>query len=102
MGSRIGHDLKYAARALARRPALVLVAALSLGLGAGFNTTVFSMLNTFVLRPPTAEEPDRLLRIEPGNGNQISYPNYRDLPRTALLPAYGAYGLSRMNLEGDA
>ena len=93
----IGQDLRYAARNLARRPALVLVAALSLGLGAGFNTTLFSLLNTLLLRPPTATDPGTLVRIEPGNGNLISFANYRDLPTTNVLTGYGVFTTTRLN-----
>lgn len=65
-------DLIYAARSLRRAPGLVAVVVLTLTLGIGVNTTVFNLLNLMLLAPPTAVEPDRLVRIEPGNGNQIS------------------------------
>jgi hypothetical protein len=67
------HDLRYAARALARTPAVVFVTVTCLALAIGVNTTLFSVFNAIVLQEPTAREPDRLVRIEPGNGNQISY-----------------------------
>ncbi|SPE36992.1 hypothetical protein SBA6_630030 [Candidatus Sulfopaludibacter sp. SbA6] len=65
-------DLIYAARSLRKAPGLVAVVVLTLTLGIGVHTTVFNLLNLMLLAPPTAVEPDRLVRIEPGNGNQIS------------------------------
>jgi hypothetical protein len=64
------NDLKYASRTLAKSPMLVVVATLSLGLGAGVNTTLYSVFRTVFLQPPTVSDPDRLVRIEPGNSNQ--------------------------------
>src|SRR5580692_5624509 len=81
-------DLIYAARSLRRSPGLVLTVAISLGLGIGVNTTIFNLFNILVLAKPTAVEPERLVRIEPGNGNGISYPNYRDLRN---IPAFTAF-----------
>ncbi len=52
---------------------------LSLGLGIGVNTTLFNLFNLMVLAKPTATAPERLVRIEPGNGNDISYQNFRDM-----------------------
>ena len=95
---RFVQDLGYAVRTLARRPALVVVAALSLGLGAGANATVFSLLNTLLLQPPTATAPERLLRIEPGNSNLVSVPNFRDLLPHSVISAYAAYGTMRLDL----
>ena len=56
---------------------------LCLGLGIGVNTTIFSLYNAALLTAPTGREPERLVQIEPGNSDQISYPNYKDLGRLA-------------------
>jgi hypothetical protein len=72
-------DLSYAARSLRKTPGLVAVVVLTLALGIGVNTTLFNLLNSMVLAPPTALAPDRLVRIEPGNGNRISYRNFLDM-----------------------
>jgi predicted permease len=56
-------DLRYAARMLAANPGFTLVATLSLALGVGLNTTVFSILNGLVLKPLPGREPQQLVSI---------------------------------------
>ena len=72
-------DFRYAVRTLRKTPGLVALVVLCLGLGIGVNTTLFSLFNSLLLKEPTAHEPERLVHIEPGNGDQISYLNYKDL-----------------------
>ena len=96
------NDLRYAARALARTPAVVLVTVTCLALAIGVNTTLFSVFNAVVLQEPTARQPDRLVRIEPGNGNQISYLNYRDLRGIAVFDDAAISAATSLNLRtGD-
>src|SRR5258707_1806410 len=57
-------DLGYAARLLRRNPLFTLTAALSLAIGIGSNTTIFSLVNALLLRePPGVTEPDRLVDL---------------------------------------
>ena len=72
-------DVTHAWRSLRRSPVLVLVATLSLGLGIGVNTTLFAALSAIFLRVPTMTDPARVVGVEPGNSNQFSFLNYRDL-----------------------
>ena len=72
-------DVIYAWRSLRRSPVLVLVATLSLGLGIAVNTTLLGALSDIFLRPPTMADPAAVVGVEPGNSNQFSFLNYRDL-----------------------
>ena len=76
-------DLTYGARGLLRSPGVLVVLVSCLTIGIGVNTTLFTLFNSTILQGPTARDPDRLVQIEPGNGDQISYLNYRDLRGTS-------------------
>jgi len=57
------HDLKYGARLLLKAPGFTAVAALSLALGIGANTTIFTLINAVLLNPLPVEEPSRLVSV---------------------------------------
>ena len=59
----LGKDLRYGVRMLAKHPGFTTVAVLSLALGIGATSTIFSVLHAVVLRPLPFEEPDRLVAI---------------------------------------
>lgn len=59
----LGNDLRYAFRILRKSRAFTTVAVLSLALGIGANTAIFSLIDTLLLRPLPVPEPDRLVSI---------------------------------------
>jgi macrolide transport system ATP-binding/permease protein len=75
-------DLRYGARMLMKNPGLTTVAVISLALGIGANTAIFSLVNGTLLRRLPVREPERLCNVftgNPGNPyNVASYPDYVD------------------------
>jgi predicted permease len=81
-------DLRYGARMLVRQPGFAAVAILSLGLGVGVNTTIFSVVNAVLLKPSAVKGADRLVEVysSPNEDFQFltsSYPDYLDLRDSA-------------------
>ncbi|MGH9851015.1 MAG: ADOP family duplicated permease, partial [Blastocatellia bacterium] len=72
-------DLRYGARALWNSRGFTVVAALSLALGIGATTTVFSLMNAVLLRPLPVKDADTLVSVNKDNDmHTISYPDYLD------------------------
>ena len=92
-------DVIYAWRSLRRSPVLVLVATLSLGLGIGVNTTLFGALSAIFLRVPTMTDPAGVVGVEPGNSNQFSFLNYRDLRDSQIFTDLVGSRLTVLNLR---
>jgi len=91
-------DVRHGARSLARSPALVIVSALSLGLGIGLNTILFMGISTIYGHQPTMVEPERVVGVEPGYANQFSYPDYRDLRSSGIFMDAAGFRTGGLNL----
>ena len=90
-------DLRYGARNLRRAPGLVAVSVLSLGLGIGLNLTLYAGVTTIFRHQPTMTDPASVVGIEPGNGRQFSYQNYRDLRGSGSFAGVVGFRMSAMN-----
>ena len=99
-------DLVYALRALRRQPGFTLVTVLTLALGIGANTAVFSVVNGVVLRPLAYPQPERLQFITsqfPGLGFDqfwISLPEFVEFrEHNRAFESVGAYNVGASNLD---
>jgi putative ABC transport system permease protein len=104
----VGRDVRFGLRALRKSPGFTAVAVLTLALGIGANTAIFSAVNGVLLRPLEVPGLDRLFVIQqnaPGLklfGGQVSPPEIEDIARhTELFEAVGGASGASFNLTGS-
>src|SRR5687767_4264844 len=90
-------DLQYGIRNLRRAPALVVVSILSLGLGIGLNLTLYSGVMTIFRHQPTMARTSEVVGVEPGNGRQFSFQNFRDLRDSRTFADVVGFRIAAMN-----
>jgi predicted permease len=105
---RLWQDVRYAARMLRNTPAFTVVAVLSLALGIGANTAIFSLLNAIILRLLPVPDPHQIVQFtytfpSDGPNNWNSYFGYPQLERfrtqaTAISGIFGGTQINRVNV----
>jgi predicted permease len=99
------NDLRHAFRQLLKNPGFTAVAMLTLALGIGANTSLFTALDTILLRPLRAPEASRLLYVASGSSENFSFPFYERLRNAAgAFSGFAAvqYGAARRELIATA
>src|SRR5688572_11030757 len=99
-------DLQYGVRMLLKHPGVTAVAVLTLALGIGANTAIFSVVNAVLLNPLPYKEPDRLVSLwesVPGHGRWRASPaNFFDWKKqNTVFEDVAAFGGASLTLTGD-
>jgi predicted permease len=100
-------DLRYGAKMLWKSKGVTIIAVISLAVGIGANSAIFSLVNAILLRPRPVSHPEQLVELFVSEGKQqpyasTSYPSYVDLrDHNDVLSGLAAYGIRQFNF-GDA
>jgi hypothetical protein len=96
-------DLRYGIRTLRKNPGFATVAVMTLALGIGANTAMYSVVRAVMLRPPPMPEPDRLVRVYESNpslhrlawsASLANYVSWKEQSRSLELAAFQGYAVS--------
>lgn len=99
------NDLRYGAKMLWKSKGITLIAVISLAVGIGANSAIFSLVNSIFLRPRAISRPDEVVELYVGEGEQpyqsTSYPSYLELrDRNEVLSGLAAYSNQQFMLGG--
>jgi putative ABC transport system permease protein len=107
MISHLWQDLRYGAHLLLKRPGFTSIAVLTLALGIGANTAIFSVVNGVLLRALPFPEPERILSVwatdirRGENRRGVSYPNFADWrARQTVFERFAAFDVASATLTG--
>jgi predicted permease len=101
-------DVRYALRQLGKSPGFAAVAILTMALGIGATTAIFSLVDTTLIHPFSYPQPEQLVRVEddlPGIGAHevgMSQPEWKDLERSGVFQYVSMVGGGSVNLTGSA
>lgn len=102
------HDLRYGMRKLAKKPGSTVVVVITLALGIGANTAIFSVVNSVLLAPLAYEESSRLVVVKETNAvrttesNSVSPGNFLDLhEQTSVFDSITAWYETASTLQGE-
>lgn len=99
------HDVRYGARVLYKKPVFTIIAILTLALGIGANTAIFSVVNASLLTPIPVPDPDRVTmvwtdRVAQGStGFPASVPDFVDLRNSHMFEALAGFNTEGFNLS---
>ncbi|MEO8131151.1 MAG: ABC transporter permease [Bryobacteraceae bacterium] len=91
-------DALYALRTMRKNPAFALAAVLTLSLGIGANTTIFTVVNAVLLKPLAYRDPDRLVRVSRG----ITFTKFEAIRQAQSFTGTGAFLASNENITLSA
>src|SRR5208337_2169477 len=104
--SQLVQDVRFSLRMLAKNPGFTVVAVLTLALGIGANTAIFSIANVFMFRPLPVRDAERLTVVavqskghtDPSPVSYLDYQEYRE-GTTAVFAGMTGYALSIIGLS---
>src|SRR5919112_1189818 len=103
----IWKDLKFAFRNLLKRPGFAAIAVVTLALGIGGSTSIFTVVDAALLRGLPYKSPDRLYHVwektpqDAFSKREFSYPDYQDYQQNNVFEGLAAYTGGRVLLSGE-
>jgi hypothetical protein len=103
MPDAVLQDLRYALRAIRRSPGFAAVAILSLALGIGANTAIFSLIDSLILKTLPVAHPEQLLQVTSSDGAYFTNPIWEQIRgRQDVFSGVFAYGGNGFNLAAGS